>query len=487
MNPCSSRIGLAIVVATCAALAAGCGQTKTAPDQADAIASETHLKLLVVDDPAMAAAIDKLRAEWKARSGATLAVEQMSLAEFDALQALDPSLDAVIYPSRKLGPLAERGWIAPLPADFQTNRELAWPDSFELLKVVETVWATTPYAVAFGSPVLTCYYRPDLLERFQKSPPRTWSEFHALAEFFSHRENLRDAAPPEGTPWYGALAPLAEGWSGQLLLARAAAMAKHRDHYSTLFKVDTMEPLIAGAGFVRALEQIVAESKLHGADAPRLDVDAVRREFLAGHAALALAWPAHAASEQATEAGKLPIGFVELPGSDEVYDFVNRHWDVRAKDENKRATLLGLAGRLGSVNRQSAHAAAAFQLLAWLSGVEWGAEVSGASAATTLYRRSQLRAPAPWVDKGTDVKAAAEYALSVRDAMTNSSYLYALRIAGQDRYLSALDAAVRKALSGELAPQQALDEAAAQWNDITRDLGIEPQRTAYCHSLGIEP
>ena len=44
----------------------------------------------------------------------------------------------------------------------------------------------------------------------------------------------------------------------------------------------------------------------------------------------------------------------------------------------------------------------AFQLLAWLSGREWGSKVSSASPATTLYRRSQMRAPQPWLDPLTD-------------------------------------------------------------------------------------
>ena len=46
------------------------------------------------------------------------------------------------------------------------------------------------------------------------------------------------------------------GW--HVLLARAACYAAHRDNYSTLFNIATMQPLIDGPPFVQALEELVA-------------------------------------------------------------------------------------------------------------------------------------------------------------------------------------------------------------------------------------
>lgn len=470
-------------------LLVGCKGDKQAPSgPSSAALPEIQVHLLVVDDPDMAAAIEQLRGDWKARTGAVVSIAELSASDLVLAGSLAEPIDAIIYPSGQLGLLLQRKWIAPLPADYATNPALAWSDTFELLQLAETKWGQAAYAIPFGSPVLTCYYRADLLERFHKRPPQTWSDYHELAAFFNRRENLGDAAPGADTEWFGTVEPLARGWSGRVLLARAAAYAKHRDHYSALFQIDTMQPLVGGPPFVRALEELVADARLGRPNSLELDLAGARREFLAGHAALALSYPSHAGRlKSPPEDAPLAIGFVELPGSSKVYNFASAKWETRGAEESTRVSLLCLAGRLGSVAEQAAHPDNAFQLLAWLSGQEWGSKISGASPATTLYRRSQIRAPQPWLDPLTDAQAAQQYAHSVHDALSRPGYLFALRIPRQERYLAALDAAVAQAVGGQKSPAEALEGAAAEWSAITTELGLEAQRKAYRQSLGLEP
>ncbi len=464
----------------------GCTE-RQAPEVAPAAIPQGpgEVKLLVVDDPEMCAAIEQLRAEWKARTGTSIAISQASSADLISAESLAEQPDAVIYPSRLLGTLAERKWIAPLPADFTGNRELAWSDTFELLQIAETNWSKTPHAVPFGSPVLTCYYRPDLLESQRKSPPRSWQEYHDQADVLGRREDLGAAAPPAGAVWYGSLQPLADGWAGRVLLARAAPYSKHRDHYSTYFEIETMEPLIAGAGFVRALEELVADARLGPPNQIEMDADTVRREFLAGHAAFALTWPGHAGTKGEAHEKPVSTGFAELPGSPVVYHFAHKSWEKRQTDESWQVPLLGSAGRLGSIATKGAEPAGAFQVLAWLAGREWGPKVSSASPATTLYRRSQIRNPQPWLDPGTDAAAAQAYATSVHDALNRQQYLLAPRIPGEAQYMEALDAAVHATLRQEKSAADALNEAAQKWQAITESLGIDAQKSAYRSSLGL--
>lgn len=474
-------------LALLAALAVGCSAQEKAPAEGEAGAlSEIELKLVVVDDRPMAAAIERLRAEWKARTGATLAIVQLTQDELLSAKNLGDGVDAVIYPSGQLGLLAERGWIVPLPADYATNRELAWSDTFELLQVAETRWGQSPYAVPFGSTLLTCYYRSDLFDRFHKRPPATWQEYQALAEFFAKRENLPGIELPEN--WSGTVEPLASGWAGRVLLARAAAYARHRDHYSTLFNIDSMHPLIAGAPFVRALEELAAAARLSPDNLLELDPHGARQIFLAGHAALALAVPGHATGDSQSDNVTMPaLGFSELPGAQQVYNVAGGVWENRKGEESTQVPLLCFAGRLGSITKETKQVDAAFQLLAWLAGREWGAAVSSASRATTLYRRSQLRAPRPWLDPQTDQQAASQYAETVRDALSRQAYLFALRIPGEEKYLAALDAAVHAAVRGEKSPTDALSAAAGEWSKITAELGLDAQRNAYRSSVGLEP
>lgn len=462
----------------------GCSPDRPVGEAESATAkARPGLTLLVVDDPAMTAAIESLRAEWQARTGGELAIEQADSSKLGSSDEL-AAADAVIYPSRLLGELVENQRIAPLPAEYTANRELAWTDNFELLQLAETTWARKPHAVPFGSPVLTLYARGDLLEAVSKELPRDWHAYHELADLLGRRENLHEKAPLADATWQGSLQPLAKGWAGRVLLARAAPYVKHRDHFSSLFDIETMEPLIAGEGFVRALDELVADYKLGPPEQIEMDPAAVRKAFLAGQAALAITWPAHAG--EPAPPSHVPTTFAELPGAGVVYNFADQSWEKRQDRESPHVPLLGLAGRLGSITADSAHPQQALQLLAWLSGREWGERVSTASRGTTLYRRSQLRTPQPWVDAGTDSAAAAAYANSVQSALNREQYLTVPRIPGEAEYMAALDDATRQVLLQEKTATTALAEAAVKWREITDRLGRDQQKAAYRASLEFE-
>jgi ABC-type glycerol-3-phosphate transport system substrate-binding protein len=482
------------------AVSIGCSSSKDAdaPDggepQAASLAG-VELKLIVADDHALAEAARLLRGEWQGATGAKLEIVEQSAAEL--LAGKEVQADAIIYPAEHLGELAQREWLAPIPKATLDDRQFAWVEIFEAEKSRLATWGTAAYAAPFGSPVLCCFYRADLLKKVDREPPKNWTEYQELVELFAEREKSDDAAA-DGRAWFAAAEPLAEGWAGLMLLGRAAPYAKHYNHYSTLFDMESMEPLIAAAPFVRALDELAAAAK-HGAKA-QLDFgpEQVRRAFAEGRCALALSWPAAARSREMTAGEGAPAtteetatetsfeaGFVELPGAQDVYNLGSKQWDKRRPQDNPRVPLLGVSGRLGSIARQSAHAEAAGQLLAWLSGPKWGPRVSTASQATTLYRESHLAAPGEWLSAPVEEAAALQYAETVKRAMSQEESLMALRIPGRQRYLAALDQAVRQVVSGEAESQPALEVAAAAWSKITAELGLEAQRAAYRRDLGL--
>ncbi len=95
----------------------------------------------------------------------------------------------------------------------------------------------------------------------------------------------------------------ARGWAGLVLLARAAAYAKERDNYTTLFDYKTFAPTIAGPPFVRALTELVEAAKLGPAEQLEYDPAAVRAEFWKGTTAMAISWPTAA---RVGDGGKAP-------------------------------------------------------------------------------------------------------------------------------------------------------------------------------------
>jgi len=447
-----------------------------------ALPKKVDLKLLVVDDPALATAVERLAGEWNAQTGSSFQIDQITQQELAGRDTV--AADAVICPSCQLGELAENVGVVRVPDSLLEDELVNWPDVFSLLRVRETVWGKAVVGVPLGSPVFVVYYRADLLEHLGRQPPQTWAEYQELAELLSDRDNLGAAAPRADLPWHGTLEPLGPGWAGLVLLARAAPYAVHRENYSTVFSVDEMEPLIAGSPFVRALEELVAACASGPKEQLGYDPTAVRNAFWEGRCGLALTWPT-AAKDFAPPGGDLPVGLAELPGSGEAYDVGEKAWEPRRKDEDPHVPLLGVAGRMGLVVGHSKWPDAAFQLLFWLCG-EQSTQLSPSSPATTLFRSSHLQSAGAWVEKQMPDATAAQYAEMTQQTLCRPQWLFAVRVPGRLEYLAALDEAVHRAVKGEQKPEESLRQAAATWREITTRLGTESQREAYWNSLGID-
>jgi len=464
-------------------LLAGCPRTEPVADQtpgADPISGLT-LRLLVVGDPDLAATAGQLPGEWNAQTGSELQVRSMTEEELVAAERLET--DAVICPSYQLGLLAERKLISPMPVKLRQDNADRWSDTFDLVRLSEVSWGSETYAVPFGSPVFCCYYRADLLEQIGRKAPKTWSEYQKLAALLADRKNLGRHAPAEDAPWYGTIEPLGAGWAGRVLLARAAAYAKHRDNYSALFDINTMEPLVDGQPLVRALEELVAAAKLGPTEQLQYDPQAARAAFWQGRCGLALSWPTATAKQPQDSGESVTCGLAELPGSHDVYNVGQKTWETRPQSDDPHVPLLAIAGRIGVVAAESAHPEAAFALVFWLSA----GQLSRSSPATTLFRHAQARSPRSWVEPQLPAAVAGRYAAALERTFSRQQWLFALRIPGNAEYLAALDDAVGRAVRGEQSPREAMRQAAQQWREITERLGREPQRRAYLRSLELEP
>ena len=285
--------------------------------------------------------------------------------------------------------------------------------------------------------------------------------------------------------------PLGPGWAGQVLLARAAAYARHRSYFATLFDLQSMEPLIASPPFVKALEELVAAAKFAAPDSTKLTPADVWKSLGSGRCAMGLTWPssAEAAADGGTANSPRPglLAAAGLPASAQAYHVGDSQWQAREPTETGRVTLLSVAGRLGSVVKGSARSSAAASLLVRLSSAEWSKDVSPRSPATTLYRSSQIPQAKTWTGESLSAEAATAYGELVQQGLGQTLSLDSVRLPGRARYLAALDEAVHAAIRGDRLPAECLTEAANQWRKITQDLGVETQRRAYWRSLGKNP
>jgi len=484
----STRVVGVLVAVSLLALLTGCPRSRPADDSAAAKLplEGVKLRLVVVDDPALAKAARKVRGEWRTQTGSTLEVAETT--EDELLAAEGHDADAAICASYLLGALAQQDKLAEIPAGLRADTRQEWRDVFELARCHEVAWGSTILAIPFGSPVLVCYYRTDLLAQLGKTPPETWDEYQELAGLLADRSRLGRLAPPADAAWSGTVEPLAPGWAGLVLLARASSGVEHPDNYSTWFDIATMEPLVDGPPVVRALVQLVETAKYGPADPLGTDPAKARTSFWRGECGMALSWPT-AAGPESTEARStkelVPTGIAELPGSREHYNVDRRRWEKRDQGAEVHVPLLGTSGRIGVVFRGAEPAAA--ELLLWLSALRATPPPAARSPWTTLFRTSQLSAPTDWVEKSMSPATATDYAGQTRSTFERQRWTFALRIPGRREYLAALDEAVAAAVRGEKPPAAALDAAAQKWRAITQELGVDRQRAAYLRSIELEP
>lgn len=456
-------------------VAAGCPKPPQAVQQPKT--SERPLVLLVADDPELGKAIAR---EWQGRTEQELTVRDVSLSEIAAASRLPA--DVVIFPAGWLGQLAERDLIVPLDPAALDQPEFEQRDIFEHVRLREMRWGGKTLATALGSPQFLLCYRADVFEKLDLKPPTTWTEYQQLAERLADRANLGTLAPAEGKPWQGAIEPLADGWAGQWLLARAAAYALHREQVSPLFRFDSLQPLIAEPSYVRALEELVAAAPAAGSSANRSTGQEAFAALCRGECAMAIGWPSGQADPALTVAPN--IAFAPLPGAREAYRMATKTWETRGEDESISIPLLGISGRLAAVTSSSADARRATGFVIWLAGRDVSAQLAPHSAATTLFRNSQVAASGRWTP-ALSAEASRQYAETLAGVLTAPRVFPPLNLPGRPEYLAALDAAVHQALAGQPA-KLALANAAQRWQETTDKLGLEKQRRANQRSLGLE-
>ncbi|MDP6059492.1 MAG: extracellular solute-binding protein, partial [Pirellulaceae bacterium] len=282
----------ALVLAFVLPVVAGCpsGPPKEPAANSAQPGPQRTLHVLVIDDDNLAEGIER---QWRARSDTAIELHRSSAAGVRAAGGESLGADVVVFPSGLLGEFAEQDRIVPLGKRVLESENFNQQDVFELLRRGETTWGKKSFAVSLGSPQLTLMYRQDLFQALDLTPPTTWNAYQQLVDRLAKRDELGDHTPPADGPWHAAREPLGDGWTGQLLLARAAAYVRHPHQYSTLFDLRDMRPLIDGAPFVKALEELVKAAPSE-AEARATTPAQVRSDFFSGRCAMAFTWPSHA-------------------------------------------------------------------------------------------------------------------------------------------------------------------------------------------------
>lgn len=325
-------------------------------------------------------------------------------------------------------------------------------------------WGGKQYGVADDGDVFILYYRKDLFEDpanqeefkakygYDLAPPKTWKEFAEISAFFTDKyaPNL-----------YGAAIQRLEGQAYSWFVGHFVGNG------GQFFDPETMESGINQEAGIKTLEELVEQNKYMPPGIAKWGFMEVLSAWLDGKVAMITTWPPIGRWSEGygtqtkqlewvpktTVAGK--VGYAVVPGG--------------------RPTLAG--GFALSISSDSKNKDAAYLFIQWMTSPEISLQrVMLPFALRDPYRLSHFESPlyrSAW-------EGAGEY-LDVLNQSANQGQLE-LGIPGAREYLDTLDHALTAAYGGT-DPKQALDEAAAKWEEITDRLGRDSQKQAYADWL----
>ncbi len=401
--------------------------------------SETGCKVKVVEVPT-SEMFTKIMQEYRANTGAYDALNVIpawmpDLAQAGALEQLDSYVDKYGY----------RGELQTIAATYRDNQ-------------------MTVDGKIYGFPddgdVFLMYYRKDIFarddlkkaykEKFGRDleVPKTWEQFIEVGQF------LTDALKSEGI--YGASMFREPGYGNFMFQER------FRNEGGKFFD-DNMKATINGPAGLKVFREWLTENKFMPPGVEKFGFVENLAVFLKGEAAMTISWPPY---------GRFAAGYL---GDEEALS-----WVPKSQIAGKVGYALPpgghpelAAGFALSVASTSKNKEAAYLFIQWLNSEEISNErVQLPYALRDPFRDSHFTNPgymALWPD-------AKDYLAALGDAAQTG--LLDLSLIQTDKYEEALRQGISRLWAGD-DPQKILDKIAADWDAVTKQVGVDKQRKVY--------
>ena len=435
---------------------------------------------------------------WEEMTGADVQLQAFAFGELfekmvTALETGSGDFDVFIYAADWAGDLMAPGYFEVMSPEILEAIEA--DDVISLYADRITTWGGVPYALPYDGDAHMLYYRKDLVENeeygaefeaeygYPLAEPTNWDEYYDIAEFFQDRE-VETAG--DSAPIYGVMeAQRRNAQSYWVYLSHATGYAKVPGNPCFFFSCDDMTPQVNNPGWVRALEEYRDSVNIGDPEQVNYDVADTRTLFVTGNSVLNIDWGdvGTISVDPNTSIVAGDVGFAPLPGGSSYWNYETGEW----VEEENPAPFIAFGGWIVSVAADSAEKEAALDFAAWLTSKDLVNElaVTGGTGINPS-RFSQLEDVAPWVEAGFDEESAADYLDAIRETINHPNAVLDIRITGSAEYLSTLDEAVSRAVAGEVSAQEALDELAVTWNEITDRLGRDSQLEQYKAAVGFE-
>jgi len=453
------------------------------------------LRILVHEKPVMGEPMAQTAERFATLTGAEVQVTHVAFGDLYQ-ELMIPSLlgrdayDVVVYGSLWIGDVAP--YIAPVP-----ERLLATPELRSVTPTYRQIASWDGRMLQFPIDGDRHYlkYRRDALEKpkyqepFQEiygrplTVPTTWQEYDEVAEFFSGWDWDGDGALEYGAAEFTSV-------SGMMVfssfISRAAPYAKHPDvPGGFFFNLETMEPLINTPGFVRALDDMVRAKRYWPPNGDQFTVVDEIESFGGGQAALSFTYDDSTA--RAMEPGSPiadKVGFAPPLGSRHVSNRRTERWD----DFEEPNIVPYIAwGWTSAVPLSSPNPDVAFDYLCFfITDENHRRDLRVGRFGINPFRESDFSWTYYHQQAGWPESAARDYETALAFVDRAPHKVLDLRTPGVNQFMEALVAGISDALHHGVAPQKALDRVAADWRNITNEIGVEDVRRAYRAVVAVE-
>ncbi|MBA2596842.1 MAG: sugar ABC transporter substrate-binding protein [Chloroflexia bacterium] len=392
------------------------------------------------------------------------------------------------------GDILGQGLASAMPDWVATQVDVA--DYVKLLQPPVGTWDGTTYRLSIDADAHNFNYRSDVFANQDLAAewsaaggaqewgvPQTWQQVQAVTQFLSGKQL-------DGEDLYGILDECAPwgGFGWYFFASRASAYAKHPDNSAWLFNPADMTPYVNNPAFVRAAQDVIDALPFEPSDQVNADGNRTWQEqFLAGIGSMLHWWGDVGSNVYTNDVSVVQdkVMFSILPGSDDVYNNESGEWDTLPTGPNFAPNEAYIGWGLYVMNRSEASGVnkAAWSLAAHLGGKDLGTWTAVYPSGFQPYRTSSFNEDL-WATTGLPAEFVASYLASQADSYNHPNGAIEPRIPGIFQYYVAAEIELARAYAGEITAQEALDAAAAAWEQITDDIGRDSQIGLYQAALG---
>jgi len=392
------------------------------------------------------------------------------------------------------GDILGRGLANPMP-DW-VKEQIDIDDYVRLLQAPVGTWDDVTYRISIDGDCHNFNFRsdvfssPDLAAEWTSSggegewgPAQTWQQVQAQTKFLKGKQL-------DGTDLYGYLdvCKPGGGFSWYFFASRATAYAKNPASPAWLFDPETMTPHVNNPAFVRALQDMIDVVNDEPADQINADLLTTLGQFLGGTGSMAAWWGDVGSNVYTSDSSVVQdkVSFSILPGSPDVYNNDTDEWEEIGEGELNFApneAYIGWGLYVMQKAEERGVSEAAWDLAAHLGGKDLSTWTAIYPSGFQPYRNSHFDLQY-WTDAGYPAEFAEAYLASESDSYNHPNGAIEPRIPGIFDYYIAAEEEVALAVAGEKSAQEALDAAAAKWEEITDRNDRESQIKLYQGALG---